>query len=116
MPFGFASNDLKQATGTRLLEMDLSLEVGTKKGELPYDMHRGSRLHLLKHVKVTNLTRVSMASHLMQEALSPDRRVRVGTTSVSNSGGGQVQISTTYTERGYDGTGGEGTIDFEVPA
>ena len=114
MPFGFASSDLKQATGTRLLEMDLTLEVGTKKGELPYDMHRGSRLHLLKHTKIGRTARASMAGHLMQEAMGSDKRVRVGTTTAAGSGG-ELQVSTGYTERKYDGTGGEGTIDYEVP-
>ena len=115
MPFGFASSDLKQATGTRLLEMDLALEVGTKRGELPYDMHRGSRLHRLKHTKVGKTSRAAMAGHLMQEALSADKRIRVGTTEAAGSGG-ELQVSTGYKERRYDGSGGEGTIDYEVPS
>jgi len=115
MPFGFASSDLKQATDTRLLEMDLTLEVGTKKGELPYDMHRGSRLHLLKHTKIGRTASASMAGHLMQEAMGADKRIRVGTTTTEGSGG-ELQVSTGYKERGYDGTGGEGTIDYEVPS
>jgi len=115
MPFGFASNDLKQATGTRLLEMDLTLEVGTKRGELPYDMHRGSRLHLLKHTKIGKTARGAMAGHLMQEAMGADKRIRVGATAAKGSGG-ELQVSTGYAERRYDGSGGEGTIDYEVPS
>lgn len=115
MPFGFASNDLKTATGTRLLEFDLSLEVATKKGELPYDMNRGSRVHLLKHTKVGRTARTAMAGHLMAEALAADKRVRVGATTASGDGG-ELSISTAYAERRYSGSDGEGRIDYEVPA
>jgi len=115
MPFGFASTDLKQATGTRLLEMDLTLEVGTKRGELPWDMHRGSRLHLLKHTKVGKTARSALAGHLVQEALVFDKRIRVGATEATGTGG-ELQVSTAYAERRYNGSGGEGRIDYEVPA
>lgn len=115
MPFGFASSDLKLATGTRLLEFDLALEVATKRGELPYDMNRGSRLHLLKHTKMGQVARRAAAAHLMAEAMGGDPRVIAGATVVSG-GSGAFTISTDYVERRYSGSGGAGRIDYEVPA
>jgi hypothetical protein len=115
VPFGFAAADLKQATGTRLLEFDLSLELATKRDEMPYEKGRGSRLHQLKHTKVAQSGQRSLAAHLVREALAADPRIRVGASVVHNDGG-EVSISTEYSERRYTGSGGEGRIDYEVPA
>jgi hypothetical protein len=115
MPFGFGASDLKTATGTRLLEFDLALELATKQNEMPYENGRGSRVHLLKHTKMGRSARQAAASHLVQEALAADPRVSVGDTVVSGTGG-DVAISTAYAERRYTGSGGEGRIDYEVPA
>ncbi len=115
VPFGFASDDLRQATGTRLLEMDLAMAAGVRRGELPYAMREGGRLHLLKHTKVPRAGKVALAAHLMGEALRQDPRVIVGETTVSNDGGA-VTVSTAYEERRYSGTEGQGRIDYEVPA
>jgi hypothetical protein len=115
MPFGWGASDLRQAAGTRLLEMDLALTVGVNRGELPYALREGGRLRQLKHTKIPSAGRAALAVHLMGEALRQDPRIRVGATTVT-SDGGTVTVSTGYEERRYSGSGGSGIVDYEVPA
>lgn len=98
-----AKSDWSNGNGAALYESEIVQALGTRRGELPWDTQRGSRLHLLRHKSVPTEILSDLARVYAMECLANELpNIAVRTVQVSRAVGSDGQYTVLNIDITYD--------------